>query len=1041
MNDASGAAGIRAVLRAGGPDDPTDRAAVELFGTVGAALDAGVARLRSAAHSVTEAGLRIALDVGEVEGVTGHPSPAAQKRSSALLAAARPGQLLVSGAAASLLGDTPSGTTLFDLGTHRLHGVSVAIAVAEVRGVGLVSAPIRTLDTVARSVPLPATPLVGRKDLLADLVATVRDQPVVTLTGAGGAGKTRLAIESALANASGFDSIRWAELAAIGSEAALVDELATLVGVHHQSTAGRRLAVMDALDQGRQLLVLDNAEHLVDAVAGLVVALTERCFGLHVLITSRESMGLSAEVVRRVPPLAVAADDTPETVAASEAGEFLLDRLDRAGAGVQTDSGSLSAIHRICVRLDGIPLALELAAARAATSSLDDLAAGLDDRFRILSATRRDAQPHQRTLEASIRWSYDLLADDERVLFRRLATFSGSFDSNDAIEVHGGHAHAVTAALDRLVERSLVAPSSDGRLRLLETVRAYAEDRLDESGETSSVRDRHLAWVRARVASVAPGFDGPEPARAAASARQVLNDARAAIRHAEQTMQAVAIWQLIDHLAPLCFYDGLIDEGLDWAASAARLDDGDHPEATATGLVATALLATSRGDHEEIVDVLARATAAAERAGDRRSQGRAIILGAAHETWHRPAGALPALIRGIELCASSRDPTWAAWGSCGAALAFTFLGRPADALAHIGDADAAASMLRSRRLALDADARRCICEYQLGCWSEARRTVERGRRAAEGFTSISVTACFDVVEAWLAIDGGNPDVALDAMDHAISRYLQAGELQFIPLFADARARALIGSGAAADAAESLMTLRSHPGVELSSVYRHWLDHTIAEAHLAGGDIDAARTVAAQLVADATEIGNQLDSARGELLLARVDHLAGEPRRADARTAGALETLWQLGAIPAVLDALELTSHADEVGGRAERSAAIASAVSRAREELLAGSTPDLEALVELARRGRGDRRRPAFGWDGLTPSEVAVVELVADGLTNPQIAERLIVGRATVKTHVSNALRKLDLTGRTQLATAYRQRTADEPDARRTVTDPRGDGR
>jgi len=1036
VNDRRGATGIRAVLRSGRPTERADLSDIELFDTVGAALEAGVARLRSATAIDGDPELRIAVDVGEVDLGTGLTTPTCRTRLGALLGAARSGQLLVSGASAALVGTAPDGLRLVDLGSHRFYGAEGATSVFEVRGDGLASAPIRTIDTVAGTVPLAPTPLIGRNGLLADLVGAVRDQRVVTLTGSGGAGKTRLAIEVALANADEFDSIRWAELAALGNDTTVVDELAATVGVHHQSAAGRRLAVIDALGHGRQLLVLDNAEHLIEAVAGLVVELAERCADLHILITSREPMGIAAEIVRRIPPLAVAPDDSPAAVSTSEAGEFLIDRLDRAGVEVSADGASATAIHRICSRLDGIPLALELAAARAATTPLHDLAAALDDRFRVLSATRRDAQPHQRTLEASIRWSHDLLTDGERVTFRRLAVFSGPFDPTDAVEVDGGPAHEVTAALGRLVEGSLLAASSDGRLRFLETVRAFAEDRLDESGETSSVRDRHLAWVLTRAEAMTPGFDGPEPADAAAMARRLLNDARAAIHHAEQSSQAAAIWRLVDHLAPLCFYDGVIDDALDWAARAAAVDDGGHPEATAPGLVAAALLATSRGDHDEIVHALERASEAAELAGDRRSQGRAIVLGAAHDTWHRPADALPTLARGIDICASSGDPTWAAWGSCGAALAYTFLGRPADALSHLDEADAAASALRSRRLALDADARRCICEYQLGHWGDARRTIERGRRLADGFTSISVTACFDAVDAWLAIADGGFDTALAAMERAIDKYLRAGELQFIPLFVDARARALIGSGSDGDAAESLVALRSHPGVEWASVYRHWLDHTLAAAYLAGGDIDATRTVADRLVADATEIGNRLDAARGELLLARLDQLAGEARRADTRAASALDTLWELGAIPTVLDALELSSSADEAGGRAERATAIASGVTDARRQLLDGTVPDLGDLVEIARRGRGDRQRPTFGWDSLTPTELAVTELVADGLTNPQIAERLIVGRATVKTHVSNVLRKLDLGGRTQLATAYQRRTVEESDAQRTAADP-----
>lgn len=1038
--------GIRAILRAGVPDDRDEVATVEMHDTVGAALDVAVRRLRSAGGT----GFRVAVDVGEVDLDLPAPSASAEIRTAALLSAAVSGQLLVSDTAAAMLGDphehglptslslvdlsrvdrSLAGLSLDDLGGHRLHGVAAPMRVFEVRGDGLASAGIRTIDTVAASIPVPPTPLVGRVDLLAHLTATVRDERLVTLTGSGGTGKTRLAVETALASTGRFDAVHWIELAPLGSERAIVDELAALVGAQHLDDAGRREALLGVLAQGARLLVLDSAEHIVDATARLVGDATERCPALHVLVTSREPLGLRVEVVRRVPPLALADDASASGVGTSsgvagEAVDFMVDRLARSGFEVPLDHAALADVHRICVRLDGIPLALELAAARATTLPLADLAAGLDDRFRLLSVTRRGAQPHQRTLEASISWSHDLLSEDERSVLRGLAVFSGSFDPVAAVEVVGGDRRRAADALDRLVERSLVAPTADGRLRLLETVRAFAEDRLEESGETTSARDRHLAWVQSTAARIAPGFDGPDPAGASIDACRLLPDARAAISHAEQTGRADVLWGLLEHLAYSCFYDGHIDEALDWGARAAVIDDGSDPGAAAPGLVSWALLATSRGDHDEIVDAVERAQTVAEEANDQRSLGRALLLGAAHDSWHRPAEASTAIAAGVALCADSGDLVWSAWGGCGDALALTFLGRPQQALEVLAEADAAASTLRSRRLSLDVAARRCICEYQVGRWGDARTTIEAGRLLAEGFTSISVTACFDAVEAWLAIEAGDTDGAVTAMDRAIDLYLRSGELQFIPLFVDARARASIASGSPGEGIDALVALRAHPGVEWASVYRHWLDHSLAVALFATGDVDEARSVAERLVVDADDIGNLLDAARGRVLLASLDEAAGETRRAESVLADALDTLWRLGAVPAVLEALDAWARGDEIGGRDERSRAVVAGVRDARAELLAGTTPDLTSLVELARRGRGDRSRPTVGWDSLTPTEQLVTELVAEGLTNPQIAERLIVGRATVKTHVSNVLRKLDLAGRTQLATAYRQRVSD----------------
>jgi len=1035
VSDRPSGTGIRSILRSCGSSGPADGADLELHPTVTSALDAAVRYLRG----LDTRGLRLAIDVGEVDLDSGVPAPAVDARSLALLDAASSGQLLVTGRAASVVADVPDGIVLQDLGRHRFHGVAAPIRVVEGRGDGLVSAVIRTLDTTAPSVPRPPTPLVGRSELLSDLVAAVVDERVVTLTGSGGSGKSRLAVEVALVGAPRFDAVHWVELAPLGRSEALIDELAAVVGAHHVESEGRREVLLAALRQGARLVVLDNAEHLIDAAAPLIAEAVRRCPELHVLVTSREPLGIAAEAVRRVPPLGVPARDAaPATIAASDSVVFLLDRLGRAGVDPPLCAGTLAQLHHICLRLDGIPLALELAAARASTLSLDELAAGLDDRFTLLSATRRGTQPHQRTLEASVRWSHDLLSARERTTFRRLAVFSGSFDAADVLEVDGGIVGHVADALDRLIERSLVAPSGDGRLRLLETVRAFAEDRLEESGETLAVRDRHLAWVLARTERLAPAFDGPDPAAAASCVRRLLNDVRAAIDHAEKSGRSDAMWSLIGLVANYCFYDGHLDEALAWAERAEALDDDGDPAVAAPGLVATALLATSRGDHDQIARLLELARATAESIDDRTSLGRALLLGAAHDSWHRPFEAFPTLAEGSDLCAAAGDLVWAAWGDCGAALALTFLGRPADALALLDEADAAATALRSRRLALDAAARRSICEYQLGFWADARRTVERGRDLADGFTAISVTACFDAVSAWLAIDAGGGTAAISAMDDAIERYLRAGELQFIPLFVDARARAMVSVGSPVEAIRALRAIRAHPGVEWSSIYRHWLDHTLVVALLDDEEYDGARQIGERLVEDATDVGNRLDAARGQLLLARLDERDGEVVRAESRLDSAIDQLWQLRAIPALLDALQASADRHQRAGRVDRAQVIGAGVRDARADLLEGAVPDLADLVEIVRRGRGDRRRPTFGWDSLTPTERRVVELVADGLTNPQIAERMIIGRATVKTHVSNVLRKLDLTGRTQLATAYRRRVGEHASARGTEPMVRG---
>ena len=1021
-------AGISAVL-VSTSQRATGSRATELtqYDTVSEALAAGVALMTGDVDA--GAVIRAAIDVEETDrGARSVGDVSA--RLLAMLGAASDGQLLVSALAVQLISKMPKGVDVADLGVVRLSGDVTSVHVFEVRGSGLTSAQIPSAAVAKTNLSLQSSPLVGRNGVRHEIGELIRSSRLVTLTGAGGAGKTRLALavgwDATLEHGDSFTNVDWLDLAPLADSSSLLAELASGIGLRQLRRESQRQAVITELGRCRRLLVLDNAEHLIDDVARLVAELLDRCADLHVLVTSREALGLGAEVVRRVAPLDLPVDHSAGSVVASGAGQLLLQRLAMAGMETTPTDEDMALVGRVCARLDGMPLALELAAARSTTMPLSDLADALDVTFSLLSATRRDAQPRQRTMEASIRWSYDLLDPDEKLALGRLATFSDSFQLSDAVEVCGEGIASPEDVVSRLIDRSLINPGNDARLRLLETVRSFAEERLVESDEAIATRDRHLEWILARAASVSVAYDGPEPANAARDSRRLINDARSAMRHSESSGQPNAMWKLITLFVQHFFYNGSLDEAREWFERTVEVSERDpqkvDPALSAPGLVAAALLATSRGDDVEIKDALQRATLAARQADDCLSLGRATLLSGAHESWHVPGPGLEVVREGTQLCVNAGDLLWAAWGDCGAALAQTFLGRPVEALESLAGAERSARVLRSHRLLLDVLARRCICEYLVGRWGDATETIAAGRELASGFTTISVTACFDVVEGWLALDAQDAVRAERAMDCVMERFIAEGELQFVPLFGVCRARAVVMAGRPAEAVESLEQLRAYEGVGWTSIYRHWIDHELSYALFVQGSVEQARVVAQRLIDDATSIGNDLDAGRANILMARLDMHDNEVRRAEGHAHQALAVLVELGAIPAALDALEVLSSLELTLGHNDRATALNSGVELAREQMIAGRRCDLAPLVELARRARGERGRPTLGWDALTPTEMTVVELVAQGLTNPEIAERLVVGRATVKTHVSSALRKLDLAGRTQLAVAYKQR-------------------
>jgi predicted ATPase len=514
--------------------------------------------------------VRIGMHTGEAEQRAGDYFGSAVNRAARVMAVAHGGQILCSRVTAELAG---SAVGVRSLGSHRLRDLGAPEELYQV-GEGEFP-PLPSVDTVPTNLPTMRTELIGRIDDVEALSDLVRREHLVTLTGVGGVGKTRLAIAVAAAVGAEFSDGCWfVELAPVASDDDVTNALAS--SVRSPTTGLDALAAY--LADRRVLVLLDNCEHLLDAAAEIVDVVLASGPDVHVLVTSREPLGLDGEQVRRVRSL-----DVPDPTASgdqihdSAAVRLFAERASAAADGFSIDAGNATSVAEICRHLDGIPLAIELAAARVRSMSPTEIAGRLDERFRLLGAGSRRTQERHRTLFAAVSWSHDLLSDDEKSTFRRLAVFPASFDLAAAEAVAGTDDGGVTEFISRLVDRSLVVyePSS-GRYRLLETLRQFAADRLAEADEIDATRARHADHFVACAARWGALLDSPAYDEAAEAVSLDLENVRAC---ADWCVE-VGHWQaLVDLCRQLWYYmtQSAPADGVNWfhqfLAHADDLDD------------------------------------------------------------------------------------------------------------------------------------------------------------------------------------------------------------------------------------------------------------------------------------------------------------------------------------------------------------------------------------------------------------------------------------------------------------------------------------
>ena len=931
--------------------------------------------------------LRIGVHTGEIQlRDEGNYAGPTINRTARLRDLAHGGQTVLSAVTEALVVDRlPEGVWVTDLGTHALRDLPRPERVVQLCHPDLVNEfpPLRTPKAfAAKNLPVQLTSFVGREAESTQLRQQLAEHRLVTLTGAGGVGKTRLAVQIAAALAGEFaDGVWYVDLAPITDPDVVPTAVARALGLPDQP--GR--STIDTLSRfmaARQMLVvLDNCEHLLDASAALINDLLAASSSLTLLATSREPIGVAGEVSWRVPSLSL--DE--------EAIELFTDRARHARPDFAVGAENAATVGEICRRLDGVPLAIELAAARVRALSLAEILDSLHDRFRLLTGGARTAVRRQQTLRASVDWSHALLTEPERVLFRRLAVFLGGFDLDAAQIVAGGgelQRYQVLDQLTLLVDKSLVvADDTEGRTRyrLLETVRQYALEKLGESGEADAVRARH----RDHYTSMAAVLDAPAGTDYQQRVEQAdieIDNLRAAFGWSRESSDIELALTLASSLQPLWEARGRVLEGLVWFdAGLADLDahhPGVAPAVRARALADRSLLAIRVGaaeslDQAQLALVMAREV-------DEPALLLRVLTACGYTAAQNAEVAGPYFAEALGLARAIGDP-WRlsqilAWQARGAHVAGDPIAMRAAAEEGRDLAEAIGDRFVSRQCRFFLVFARLLEGDLAGAAAEFGKIAAEAKAAHDAI----VEAISLVSQAHALAYQGETGAARAAADAAAETTAELGGLGAGVAYV-ALAVAALSAGdleTAQDASETAwQNMSGLPAmVGVARVYG-------AQAALAGGDLVGARRRADDAVATTT--GFWLMAAlttRAHVAIAQ-----GEPEQAERDAHDALACAADIQAYMEVPDTLEcLGTLAEGAGSHREaarlfgaahgirqRMGAVRFKVYDAAYEAAAAAVRDAsgehdfdsawaegvalstEEAIAYARRGRGERKRPS----------------------------------------------------------------------------------
>jgi predicted ATPase/DNA-binding CsgD family transcriptional regulator len=909
--------------------------------------------------------------------------------------------------------------------------------------------------------PGQLTSFVGREPTIARVVRRLQVDRLVTLVGPGGCGKTRLSVEVGRRVVDlRHDGVFFVDLSGLSDPRLVANSVLQVLGLRAAPGRDPIEILLARLPKRELLLILDNCEHLLDACASLANALTRGCPKLWTLATSRESFGIAGEVLVRIEGLELPDLAQPPGVdwlMRSEASMLFMDRADRACPGFVVDEDGAETVARICGHLDGIPLALELAAARTKLMSVEAIAEGLSDPFGLLVGSGRTGPPRHKSLRASIEWSCGLLMKEERAILWRLSVFASGFSRAAAEAVSIGvesEPENFLGLLSSLVDKCLVqADARADRFRLHETMRSYAGAALAAEGLTRTVRDHHLGYFSDLARAVHPLGATSGIAFVVATVEADLDNFRTALDWSVQSGQFDTGAKLLSALGTFFTTRGLWPEGL--ARSRVVLAAELAPVNRASVLFRAAHFARN-SDPAASLRMATELIELGRSIGDDLALARGLYFTSNVQAWTEPDAAVKTADQALYILREGNLPGWlAALTQLNKAWAHFWLGRPEDALSIAEQGRRESQELDHLWGVVMARVITSILETYCGRPSKALQEAETVVRLTTELSSPTFV-CFGErhrAEAYLYLGDRR---AVDALDTA-----QALAESVDDIFNLASTEATAGlfqiSTGCDDDGYTLVQSGVSKLEALGFARMCIRDRAVlAEVALRRGDFDTARC---HLEASVWRLPRRADPegvpilrvearlARAQRSFQRAHGLACDGLQA---AVGSGQRLWAIDLLELVaLTAADLGHHAEagRLLGAAETQRALTGYArwSPAQDELapvlvgiesslgreaLDGALSEGRALTlqqagDYACRGRGRHTRRVSGWDSLTPAERRVVSLVADGLSNAQIGDQLFVSTATVKSHLSRVFDKLEVANRGQLARQARAQLGD----------------